>query len=703
MACPYERWTHGQGKLHSLKEDGMALDSRSLLSSMTLDIPLNSSKLDSRMRGLWVLPLALVLAVTASAQSEPELISPVLGEEILAPSVAVFQMKQYVLRHAPAPPVATTAEQWTAEARRIRTHLLNDVVFHGWPKEWIDSPPKFEETGVIETGRGYRLRKLRYEVVPGFWSAAILYEPEKLEGKMPAIVNVNGHVGPRGKAVEYKQKRCINFAKHGILALNLEWLSYGELDLPGNEHWFGAHLDLVGANLAGLFYLEMRRGLDYLYNHPNVDRDRLGVTGLSGGGWQTIVLSSLDERVKVSVPVAGYSALSTKVEAKKYGDLGDLEQNPPDFQAGQDYQVLTALRAPRPTLLINNAEDDCCFRGPLVKPLIYDAIKPFFVQYGKADDFQYYEGRDPGTHNYQLLNREASYRFFSREFGVPEIQSEIPVGQEIKTYDELVVGLPKDNLTILGLARKMAAGISRPAIPGDADKSAWAATERRKLLEVVRYKPLGLHRAWTLANTKDKGVETKSYLFEMQDGLSAQAVWLRGIVAPEKPPVTIVLDDRGRKAAASEVSDAINRDEQVLALDLLVTGDAWKGEETASFAQLIDSVGERTLGVETEQLIEITKWLRARAGISKVRLECRGIRSQVVALVAAALEPNLFSAVVVHEGMPSLGFLLEAPITYQEAPDLFCLDLYKYFDLDRLAAMAAPTTVKVEKYVPVPK
>src|SRR5438132_1780034 len=169
------------------------------------------------------------------------------------------------------------------------------------------------------------LRKLRYEVVPGFQSVAILYEPEKLEGKVPAILNVNGHVGPMGKAVEYKQKRCINFAKHGILALNLEWFAFGELRVEGNQHWYGAHLDLVGANGLGIFLLEMRRGLDYLYDHPSVDRDRIGVTGLSGGGWQTIFLSSLDTRVKVAVPVAGYSSTATKVEARKCGDLGNIE------------------------------------------------------------------------------------------------------------------------------------------------------------------------------------------------------------------------------------------------------------------------------------------------------------------------------------------------------------------------------------------
>jgi len=159
--------------------------------------------------------------------------------------------------------------------------LLHDVVFHGWPDEWVNSQPKFEDMGVIETGQGYRLRKLRYEIAPGFQSVAILYEPEKPQGKLPAILNVNGHVGPLGKAIEYKQKRCINFAKHGILALNLEWFFFGELRQEGNQHWYGAHLDLVGANALGIFLLEMRRGLDYLYNHPSVDPNRVGVTGSS--------------------------------------------------------------------------------------------------------------------------------------------------------------------------------------------------------------------------------------------------------------------------------------------------------------------------------------------------------------------------------------------------------------------------------------
>ena len=81
-----------------------------------------------------------------------------------------------------------------------------------------------------------------------------------------------------------------------------------------------------------------------------------------------------------------------------------------------DYPHLTAMRAPRPTLLIYNAEDDCCFRGPLVKPYVFDAVKPFFERYGHADRLQWYENMDPSTHNYQSDNRLHAYRFFAEAF-----------------------------------------------------------------------------------------------------------------------------------------------------------------------------------------------------------------------------------------------------------------------------------------------
>ncbi|MFN8006909.1 MAG: acetylxylan esterase [Terriglobia bacterium] len=651
-----------------------------------------------------LLPLALLLVVaqlSMYAQSEPQSVNPILGEVIQSPDVSLFQLRQYLLSRIAKPPTAITAQQWTAETKRLREHLLRDVVFHGWPQAWVTAPPKFEDLGSLPSGKGYRIRKFRYEVVPGFLSTALLYEPEVLQGKVPAILQVNGHETRWGKAVEYKQKRCINFAKRGVISLNLEWLGMGELNIKGNEHWYGGHMDLVGTHELGLFFLAMRKGLDYLYDYPHVDRSRLGVTGLSGGGWQTIVLSALDERVRVAMPVAGFSSMAPRIEARWYGDIGDVEQSATDFLDGQDYPHLTAMMAPRPTLLAHNAEDDCCFRAPLVKQLNFDIIKPFFKLYGKEDVFEWHENTDPGTHNYQLDNRQQAYRFFSQHFNLPVNEIEIPSDEEIKSYDELAVGLPKGNLTMLGLAQKLGREIVRTPLPTEPTaRKAWADSERSKLKALIRYRAVTLQRPWGIANTKNKGVESKSYLFEMSNGLTANGVWFKAVHSPENAPLTIILDDKGKKSAGKEVADRINRGDQVLAVDLLFTGDAWKNIDSYGYQQMLHGTGDRALGLEVAQLIEIAQWMRNRAGVSRVRLESRGIRNQMATIIAAALQPDLFSELVIREGMPSLSYLLEKPVEYSQAAELFCLDLYKEFDVDLLEAMTGPLKILHEGTLP---
>ena len=639
-----------------------------------------------------ILPGALVL----NAQTTPDELKPILGQEIQAVPVVAFQLSQYLAARIPKLPAPTSAEQWTSEAKRWREHILNDIAFHGWPRDEVDAAPKFEDLGAVETGPGYRWRKLRYEIVPGFDSTAILYEPDHTTGKVPAILNVHGH-DPLGKAAEYKQKRCINFAKRGIVALSLEWLGFGELKLPENAHDFGAHLDLVGVNELGLFYLAMRRGLDYLAALPQVDAARLGVTGLSGGGWQTIVLSALDERVKVAVEVAGFGSLQSNITHPV--DTDCIEEDPTDFDVGFDYTILSALRAPRPTLLIHNAEDNCCFRADLVKPYIYTDIQRFFKLYAAQAAFGWHENRDPGTHNYQLENREAAYAFFTTHFNMPVATQEIPSDAEIKSYDELAVGLPKDNLTILGLARKIAAAIHREPVPADAAaKSIWAAAKRSKLESMVRYKPAKVASAWRMWNTKNKGLETISYRFDFDNRLSAAGVWLKALAVSADAPATLVLNDKGRKEAAEVVSDRVNRGEQALALDPFFMGETIPQKpDPTDWELLVATTGDRPLGIEAAQVIAAAQWLRAISGQRQVRLETSGIRSEVIGLVAAALEPTLFSEVVSREAMRSLGYLLDAPVIFRAAPELFCLDLYRDFDIDRFIALGAPTQVNLRE------
>ncbi len=352
--------------------------------------------------------------------------------------------------------------------------------------------------------------------------------------------------------------------------------------------------------------------------------------------------------------------------------------------------------APRPILLTYNGEDDCCFRASLVKPRVFDAIQPFFGLYGHADNLYWHENREPGDHNYQLDNRLADYSFFTKQFGLPPISDEAGIPSELRSYEELVTPLPEDNLTILGLAREMARELKRSSVPATAtERAAWATSERDKLKDIVRYQPVEMQEAWGTAMTKSRGVQSISYLFQLNNGLSASGIWLRSISqSSDTAPVTIVLHDEGRSAAADIVKERFSRGEQVLALDLMFTGSPWKGKDTFELAQMLGGLGERPLGLQVEQLIRIARWAEHKSGTAKVRLEVSGIRNQAAALVAAALEPDLFSEITVRDGIRSFSYLLEKPVTYAQAPELFCLDLYKEFDIDRLEALAAPVTVQ---------
>ncbi|MGI8746394.1 MAG: alpha/beta hydrolase family protein [Bryobacteraceae bacterium] len=640
------------------------------------------------MRTPGIVVMALLVASAAYPQTTAESVARTMQQPLQNSEVTAWQIRRYVAGKVPRLVLPSSAAEWTRQSSDLRSRAL-EVAFHGWPKEWIDSAPKFEDLGYLPSGKGYRLRKLRFEILPGFQAVALLYEPHTLNGKVPAILNVNGHE-QEGKAMEYIQKRCINQARQGILALNLEWIGMGELAAPENVHWNEAYLDMAGANGLGLFYLEMRRGLDYLWQLPQVDRARIGVTGLSGGGWQSIVLGAIDERVTAAVPDAGYLASMSLGGVEL---VGDNEQSATDFNSFLDYTHLTAMRAPRPTLLIFNEDDNCCFRAPRMKQFLYDAVRPFFALYGAGEKFRWYANTDPGDHNYQLDNRMQSYLFFARSFGLPPVSKESPADADIKSREELNVGLPKDNLNLLTLARKFVSQVTRSPIPTEAASlKVWAAQERDRLREIVRYHAVSLEfPPWPVANSWGGGLKTIGYRFDFGNKLSADATWLKSVVAPDSAPWTVVLDDRGKKESGAAISDRVNRGEQVMAADLLFFGDAGTPKYYYPvYDRMLALLGDRSLGMQAAQLIGIVDWLRTASGHRAGRIEVNGIRTQAVTLAAAAMDPSMFSQITIRNGLSSWREVFDKPIRYQDQPELFCLDLFKYFDLDRLTAMAHP-------------
>ena len=120
-----------------------------------------------------LLPLTLVLPSLAFGQADPRDLTPILKEEILAPAVALRELREHIVARVAKPPAPASAAEWTGLSNTIRQRLLKDVVFHGWPKAWIEAAPRFEETGVVE-GSGYRIRS---GARGGPWLAGMTLEP----------------------------------------------------------------------------------------------------------------------------------------------------------------------------------------------------------------------------------------------------------------------------------------------------------------------------------------------------------------------------------------------------------------------------------------------------------------------------------------------------------------------------------------------
>src|SRR5260221_4415351 len=96
--------------------------------------------------------------------------------------------------------------EWEKSRDQMRAEVLKHVVFRGEAATWRDAKLGVQYFDTIAGGPGYKIQKLRYEALPGLWIPALLYLPEKLDGKVPVALHVNGH-DPNGKAADYQQLR----------------------------------------------------------------------------------------------------------------------------------------------------------------------------------------------------------------------------------------------------------------------------------------------------------------------------------------------------------------------------------------------------------------------------------------------------------------------------------------------------------------
>jgi len=597
-----------------------------------------------------------------------------LAQEIIGPDLALEEVRVFNETRVPDMPSVRSAAEWKAKAREYRRNVLNKVVFRGEAAKWRDTPLQVEWSAVIEGLPGYRIRKLRFEAVPGWWIPALLYEPTKLSGKRPVVLNVNGHDG-KGKAADYKQIRCINQAKRGMIALNVEWIGMGQF-ASRMSHYQMNQMDLCGTAGIAPFFLNMSKGLDVLLSHPNADPKRVAVAGLSGGGWQTIFISSLDERVTLANPVAGYSSFKTR--ARHGMDLGDSEQTPNDLALYADYTHLTALLANRAALLTYNAKDNCCFTAGHALPPLLAAAQPIFRLLGRGEFLRSHINHDPGSHNFELDNRQQLYRFIGDVFyqGQEYDWQEIPSADEVKTYDELLVDLPEENGGFNSIALGLMETLPKP-FEGD---------KRRRLLEVVSAKNY---------TAKAKRVRGEGAMVHFQFQVGDDWTLPGTVFTPDAPmATTLLIADAGRKAQAERVESLLAKGRRVVAFDPFFFGESKIKSRDFLHVILMHAAGERALGVQASQISAVAEWAKKQYK-QPVELMSAGPRLSVAARLAA-VQSNAISALKLHDPMKSLKEVIRENKGANHMPEMMCFGLLESFDLPQIEALIAPRPLVAE-------
>ena len=653
------------------------------------------------MRDRWARVLAMVAALMfasdAAAQADvAERIGQILKTPILESGTTLAETRAIVDASVPRMPQVDSLADWEAEAERLRREVLDRVVLRGEARGWRDAKLGVEWGAELEGGPGYRLRKLRYEALPGLWIPAVLYAPADLRqpaaenaavaDRRPVFLNVNGHDG-NGKAADYKQIRCINLAKRGIIALNVEWLGMGQLRSETNSHAVMNQLDLCGTSGLAPFYLSMSRGIDVLLAHPHADPQRVGVAGLSGGGWQTITISSLDTRVTLTNPVAGYSSFLTRNQHTK--DLGDSEQTPTDLATVADYTHLTAMMAPRATLLTFNTKDNCCFEGGYALPPLMAAADPIFKLFGRPDRLRTHLSSDPGDHNFGLDNRQALYRMVGDHFYPGDeafVMEEIASESEVKTAEALAVDLPADNASLNGLALTLAQSLPRdPALPTATALPAWQTQRRETLREIVRWPAFSV-TAENVSIEREEGFTATRLRLKLGD------VWTLAAVefAPANPSKTVLLvTETGLANSGAAVRESLQQGARVVVVDPFYFGESKFASHDYLQALLLATIGQRPLGIQAAQVAAVARWLHERDQMP-AELVAVGRRASLFALVAAALEPEGIAGVTLQGSRASLREVIERNEPVTSAPEAFCFGLLEQFDTPQLAALVAP-------------
>jgi dienelactone hydrolase len=301
---------------------------------------------------------------------------------------------------------ATKLDDWEQRKPLLKQEYLEMLGLWPLPEK---TPLNAKVTGTVDNG-DTAIEKVHFQSRPGLYVTGNFYRPKKVTGKYPAVLYVCGHSGKGrdGNKTAF-QDHGMWFASNGFVCLIIDTLQLGEL--PGIHHgtyregrwWWQAR----GYTPAGVECWNGIRAIDYLIERPEVDPDRIAVTGISGGGAATIWIAAADDRVKVAVPVSGMSDLKDYVGEKIVNGHCDCMFLINTYR--WDWTTIAALIAPRP-LLFANSDQDAIFPMDANRRII-DKLRKLYKLYKQPNNVDEFVSK--GGHDYRPDLRMAVFKWIN--------------------------------------------------------------------------------------------------------------------------------------------------------------------------------------------------------------------------------------------------------------------------------------------------
>ncbi len=299
-------------------------------------------------------------------------------------------------------------EKWQRAREQYKEEYLYMLGLWPMPER---TPLCAKITGSLE-GDGYVVDMLHYQSVPRLYVTGNLYRPSAVPAgkRLPAVLYVCGHShrGRDGNKTAY-QSHGIWYARHGYICLVLDTLQLGEIGAihhgtyrEGRWWWHSR-----GYTSAGVECLNGMRGIDYLVSRPDVDPERIAVTGISGGGASTFWIAAADERIKAAVPVSGMADLMSYIPNRVINGHCDCMFLYNTFQ--WPWTRIAAMVAPRALLFVNSDADPIF---PMdANERVINRLERLYSLYGAGDLVDAVVSI--GGHSYRQDIRQAAYRFIN--------------------------------------------------------------------------------------------------------------------------------------------------------------------------------------------------------------------------------------------------------------------------------------------------